>query len=132
MAQGTEKVTVKGVVGSGRALGRRLGFPTANIYGVEDIRAVDGVYAVRAQVPGEGVLRGMANLGRRPTVDGGERVLEIHFFDYGKDLYGLEVQVELCKFIRPEINFGGTDGLAAQLREDEKTVRDFFENQQTL
>ncbi|MCC8034943.1 MAG: riboflavin kinase [Rikenellaceae bacterium] len=131
-AAAMDEKKVTGVVGAGKALGREIGYPTANIYGVEGLGAADGVYAVKAKVEGvEETLFGMGNLGRRPTVDrsGENRVLEVHFFDYEGDLYGRSVEVALCRYIRPEITFGTVDELQSRIGQDEVEVRKYFETQ---
>ncbi len=121
---------VKGVISGGKALGRRLGYPTANVYGVENLQAADGVYAVRVAVDGEkGEYTGMANLGYRPTVDraGRQRILEFHLFDFDGDLYGREVTVALQHYLRAEREFAGTAELKQQLARDEEAARAWFE-----
>ncbi|MCC8019340.1 MAG: riboflavin kinase [Rikenellaceae bacterium] len=121
---------VKGVIGEGKALGRRLGYPTANVYGVEGLQAADGVYAVIVRVAGrEGEFTGMANLGYRPTVDraGRRRILEFHLFDFQGDLYGWEVEVTLHRYLRAERVFAGTEELKEQLSRDEMAARGYFE-----
>lgn len=128
-----ENREVKGEIAGGNAIGRKLGYPTANIYGVEGLDAPDGVYAVKANVAGVGNgLEGMANLGFRPTVerDGRQRVLEFHLFGFKGDLYGKEATLVLHQFIRPEMVFDSTDLLRRQIAEDEKTVRKYFSQEE--
>ena len=109
--------TVEGKVVEGRKLGRQLGFPTANVERGEEQFPPDGVWAVRAST-GSKVLQGVANLGVRPTVDGEQRLLEVHLFDFAGDLYGATLEVEFVSFLRPEQKFASLDELKAQIRSD--------------
>jgi riboflavin kinase/FMN adenylyltransferase len=109
--------TVEGRVEEGRKLGRQLGFPTANVERGEEQFPPDGVWAVRARA-GTRCLGGVANLGVRPTVDGEQRVLEVHLFDFSGDLYGVILEVEFVSYLRPEQKFGSLDDLKAQIRRD--------------
>ena len=103
-----------GTVIEGRKLGRELGFPTANLRVGERQTPRDGVWAVKV----DGVGRGVANLGTRPTVDGGERLLEVHVLGFSGDLYGKELRVSFRKFLRPERKFGSVDELREQIGRD--------------
>lgn len=118
---------VQGTVVHGRALGRQLGFPTANLelaspYFIPRY----GVYAVT--VTGEGIaapLGGVINVGLRPTVDkpGGEPKLEVHLFDFSGDLYGKRLTVRFQSFLRPEMKFDSLDALIAQIGRDADEAR---------
>ncbi len=109
--------TVEGRIVEGRKLGRQLGFPTANVERGEEQFPPDGVWAVRARA-GSQALGGVANLGVRPTVDGEQRVLEVHLFDFSGDLYGAVLEVEFVSYLRPEQKFGSLDDLKDQIRRD--------------
>jgi riboflavin kinase/FMN adenylyltransferase len=111
--------TVLGDVVEGRRLGRSIGFPTANLAVHSEQLPPSGVYAVRAQLGGE-ALRGVANLGRRPTVDaeGARRLLEVHLFDFDGDIYGETMEVWFDRFLRDEQKFDGVEALKAQIEED--------------
>jgi riboflavin kinase/FMN adenylyltransferase len=101
--------------------GRTLGFPTANLALSEYLVPAIGVYAVRAGVESEGTIRwydAVANLGRRPTVDGTRLQLEVHLFDFTGDLYGHHLRVQLVERLRPEKKFDGLEGLKAQIARD--------------
>ncbi|MDR2883351.1 MAG: riboflavin kinase [Alistipes sp.] len=115
---------VKGTVVRGDGRGRGLGWPTANIAVPDDFAAADGVYAARVKIDGEsGTFAAMANLGRKPTFGGGgDRVLELHLFDFEGDLYGREISAELVRHIRPERKFGNPTALRAQIAEDRKSI----------
>jgi riboflavin kinase/FMN adenylyltransferase len=124
---------VSGCVVAGSRLGRELGYPTANIAVGADFEAADGVYAAWVEIDGR--RRGaMVNLGVKPTFSGGgaghggggERVLEIHVFDFEGDLYGRELTVELLDFIRPERRFATAEDLRGQIAQDEKTIKNIL------
>lgn len=109
--------TVEGRVVEGRKLGRQIGFPTANVERGEEQFPPDGVWAVRARA-GENCFRGVANLGLRPTVDGENRSLEVHLFDFAGDLYGQVLEVEFVSFLRGEQKFASLEELKAQIARD--------------
>ena len=117
---------IQGRVRGGRQLGRTLGFPTANIALGSHLRPAFGVYAVRVRLPGPDTLSphvGVANLGRRPTVDGEAELLEVHLFDFAGDLYGQRLKVELVAHLRGEQKFDGLDALRAQIARDCEAAR---------
>jgi riboflavin kinase/FMN adenylyltransferase len=113
---------LSGKVIEGRKLGRGLGFPTANLRLGERQTPRDGVWAVKV----DGVRKGVANLGTRPTVDGGERLLEVHLFDFSGDLYGKELRVRFEKFLRPERKFGSVEELREQIGRDAEEARQYL------
>jgi riboflavin kinase/FMN adenylyltransferase len=112
---------IEGRVEHGDRRGRTIGFPTANLALGEYLIPALGVYAVRAGVD-EGQrtvwMDGVANLGRRPTVDGTRVQLEVHLFDRKPDLYGAHLRVQLLHFLRGEKKFDGLDALRAQIARD--------------
>ena len=113
--------TVLGTVVRGQQLGRQLGFPTANLAAHNEQFPPDGVWAVEAMLPDGGRRQpGIVNLGYRPTVaqPGGERLLELHLFDFDADLYGQDVEVSFRAFLRPERKFDGVAALRAQIARD--------------
>ena len=115
---------LEGTVVDGFKVGRRLGFPTANLRVEEPGKLVpaDGVYAVRVAVGGR-TYAGMLNIGVRPTVDnGGDRSVEVHILRFGSDIYGEHMRVDFVQRIRNEQKFAGTDELVAQLRRDAAEV----------
>lgn len=118
--------SVSGRVVRGDGRGRTLGFPTANIVSEDannKLLPSNGVYAVTAIIQGKEV-KGMANIGVRPTfVTAGEQTLEVHFFDFDKDLYDSTVSVEFHEFIRTEQKFGSKEEFLAQLDQDQKTTQ---------
>jgi riboflavin kinase / FMN adenylyltransferase len=119
----------EGVVIDGDKLGRKLGYPTANlkITDEEKIHLGDGIYAVNVEFPFSGLtselkknkkLKGMMSIGFRPTVDGKKRVVEVNIFDFDKDIYGETVRVYARKYLRPEIKFSNLDDLIKQIGQD--------------
>lgn len=113
-----------GVVVKGRQLGRTIGFPTANVRVAENYKLipVNGVYIIRVLVRGQW-LKGIMNIGNRPTVEGIGRTQEVHIFDFNQDIYGETLKVELLDFIRPEKKFSGLDELKSQIEIDSLLAR---------
>ncbi len=107
---------IKGVVIHGAELGRRLGFPTANL-DATNIDIDNGVYLSRVALDGKS-YKAMTNIGYRPSVDGNRRLLEAHIFDYEGDLYEKEIEVELLSKLREEQRFGSIEELQEQLKRD--------------
>ncbi len=122
---------VDGIVLHGDKRGRTIGFPTANLSMEAYMHPTLGVYAVRAGMKegsdgNGGVYRwidGVANLGKRPTVEGSRVQLEVHLFDFEEDLYGRFLRVQLVEFIRGEKKFDGLDSLKAQITSDCEQAR---------
>lgn len=112
-----------GMVIHGQKLGRKLGFPTANVSLDPSCRLRHGIYAVRLTVDGL-TYGGVANFGRRPTVDdNGAPLLETFVFDYSGDLYGKIVRVAFVAWIRGEEKFDGLDALVAEMNRDKEKAR---------
>ena len=108
---------IKGVVIHGAQLGRKMGFPTANI-DARDINNIEnGVYFSQVEMQGK-TYKAMSNVGLRPSVDGKTRLLETHIFDFEGDLYGQTITVKLIKKIRDEQHFTSIDDLQRQLKAD--------------
>lgn len=120
-----------GVVQRGDQRGRTIGFPTLNLDLGDRQRPHYGVYAVRvgvadsleAEAPGWTWHTGIANIGKRPTVDGLREWLEVFVFDFDQDAYGKAVRVQLLEFLRPEQRFEGLDALKTQISEDIQQAR---------
>ena len=114
---------IRGKVVSGFHIGRKIGFPTANIeVDTDKLIPADGAYCVRA----EGYGYGMMNIGHRPTLDNGpQRSIEVHLFDCDADLYGEQLKLEFVQFLRPERKFETIDELIAQLERDKKECRKY-------
>ncbi len=114
-------IIIKGIVIKGQQLGRKMGFPTANI-DAQEKRVEDGVYRSMVRIDGKS-YRAMTNVGLRPSVDGRTRLLEAHLFDFDGDLYGRRIQVELLEKIRDERKFASIEELRAQLEIDAESCR---------
>jgi riboflavin kinase/FMN adenylyltransferase len=112
-----------GVVSHGDKRGRLLGFPTANIPLDGHLEPARGVYAVRVRLADGRMLDGVANIGRRPTVEGTELRVETHLFDFSGDLYGQEIAVGLVTYLRPEQRFASLEELTAQIARDSQAAR---------
>ncbi|MCX6277375.1 MAG: hypothetical protein NT004_04680 [Bacteroidetes bacterium] len=112
---------IKGIVVHGNHLGRKLGFPTANLKMFDNNLFLPpyGVYAVYAVVERR-AFKGMANAGIRPTVDGKTMNVEINLFDFSEDLYGKILVVQFIDRIRDEKKFKNLDELVIQIREDKR------------
>ena len=118
-----------GTVVGGYRVGRKIGFPTANIgvEGGEKLLPADGVYAVLVTDNDGSQLAGMLNIGHRPTVNNGaERSIEVHILDFEGDLYGKSLCIEFVERLREERSFASLDELTAQLAADRKKVRCIF------
>jgi len=115
---------VRGVVSHGDKRGRTIGFPTANLPLGAHLEPARGVYAVTARLPDGSVVPGVANIGRRPTVNEGlESRVEAHLFDWEGDLYDQEIAVALHEYLRPERKFASFDELRAQIEADAAHAR---------
>jgi riboflavin kinase / FMN adenylyltransferase len=118
--------SICGEVLHGDALGRSLGFPTANVCTGDAQLPPDGVWAVRVD-PGDGsVIEGVANLGARPTVGGEGRRLEVHLLDFSGDLYGKLLDVRFVEHLRGERMFPSLIALQQQIACDAVAARRVF------
>jgi len=120
---------INGVVVNGKQLGGKIGYPTANIDVKESYKLIPktGVYVVKSEIDNE-TIYGMMNIGNRPTVDGKHQTIEVHFFDFNRDLYHQSLTVELIYFLRDEHKFDSIDSLIHQLKIDENTARNYIKN----
>jgi riboflavin kinase / FMN adenylyltransferase len=118
-----ENYSMSGEVIHGNHLGRRLGFPTANIDPDRIHVALMGIFAVRVTGLGEDTLEGVASVGTRPTVGGTKMLLEVYIFDFDEDIYGQELQVEFVEKIRDELNFPDIDALIENINNDVAIAR---------
>lgn len=110
--------TLSGRVRHGNKLGRTIGFPTLNLRIPENIALCKGVYAVHAYRADKTTIKGIANLGSRPTVNGLESRLEVHLFDFSEQIYGQHWTIEPIAFIRPEQRFESFELLKLQIKLD--------------
>lgn len=120
---------LRGVVVNGKKLGSKIGFPTANINVEETYKLIPktGVYVVQALIDNK-LTFGMMNIGSRPTVNGSSQTIEVHFFDFKKDLYNQHISVELLYFLREEQKFNSIEMLTNQLKQDEISSRNYLQN----
>jgi riboflavin kinase/FMN adenylyltransferase len=120
--------TILGTVSEGKQLGRRLGFPTANLRAHNEQFPPNGVYAAKAWLQGK-EYGGVVNIGVRPTIEreAGERLLELHLFDFNQEIYGQDVEVAFLRHLRPEQKFSGIEELQAQIKRDAESARRIYE-----
>lgn len=118
-----------GIVIKGQQIGRSMGFPTANISIPNEYKLVpmDGAYIVNVALDKK-ILKGMLNIGNRPTVNGEVKTVEVHLFDFNENLYGKHLKVYFKEFLRPEKKFGNLEELKAQLEKDREAAKRFLEN----
>jgi riboflavin kinase/FMN adenylyltransferase len=119
--------SASGKVIRGAGLGRRLGFPTANI-AVHPAKILPpGIFAAKVRLDKE-VFYGVVNVGRRPTVDslGGRLLLEVHILDFDRDIYGRRLETEFLRHLRPEHKFGSKEALQRQILQDIRIARKYF------
>jgi riboflavin kinase / FMN adenylyltransferase len=118
---------IEGVVVRGRQLGRKLGYPTANVLLGDYVAPKYGVYATRTRLPDGRKLPGVANIGVNPTVDGVTApLLEVWLFDFDEDIYDQVIETDLIAFLRPELKFESLEAMTAQVMKDAKTARDLL------
>ena len=136
----------EGLIVMGNQLGRTIGYPTANLE-IEDKEKLipgNGVYAVEVEIVGSGFvnselsmgneeksthfLKGMMNIGIRPTVDGTKRTIEVNLFHFNKDLYGQILRVFIKHYLRGEVKFNGLDALKTQLAQDKINALELLNN----
>lgn len=120
--------SLTGTVVAGDKIGRTMGFPTANVRLQDERKQLPaaGVYAVQVAV-GESVYKGMLNIGVRPTVStAGKLRIEVHIFDFERDIYGREITVTLVERIRGERKFEHIGELKQQLEADRRSVEACF------
>ena len=111
--------SIEGKVQKGRQLGKKIGFPTANIDIKDYVLGCPGVYAVRGKIAKSSkYLKGIANLGYRPTFNGKKILLEVHLFNFSGNLYNKYLTVEFLRFIRKEKKFKNIDQLKKQIKAD--------------
>ncbi len=109
-----------GEIVHGDKLGRKLGYPTANLHIIDEEKIIpgNGIYAVRAGLNNGKDLNGMMSIGFRPTVDGTKRVIEVNLFDFEQEVYGQTLRVQMVKYLRSEIKFDSLDALVAKMDND--------------
>ena len=111
--------SIQGIVQKGRQVGKKVGFPTCNIDIKDYVLAKPGVYAVRVlRNKKSKYLKGIANLGYRPTFNQRKILLEVHLFNFSGNLYDKYLSVDFLKFIRKEKKFRNIDQLRNQIKKD--------------
>jgi len=116
-----------GKVVKGKSVGKKIGFPTANLQ-IDNkwkLHPSVGVYAVKLNIKGDNYF-GMMNVGVNPTFNGENVEIEVHIFDFNKDIYDSELEVFIIEKIRNEIKFNSQNELISQLKEDENLVRNIY------
>lgn len=114
-----------GRVTRGDGRGRQWGIPTANLNINRLALPLSGVFVVRACFASQKVF-GVANIGRRPTVDGTKNILEVHLFDFDQSIYGEHVQVQFLSKLRDEVKFESVEALISQIHQDIAAARAFL------
>jgi len=119
--------TILGTVVRGDNLGKKIGFPTANLSAHSEQFPPNGVYVAEAALDGR-IYTGVVNLGCRPTVSSGksERILEVHLLDFDRDIYGKDIEVRFIRYLRPERKFDSLEALARQIERDVRQARELF------
>lgn len=117
-----------GTVEQGHRIGRSIGFPTANIKQHLPCKLcpLDGVYAVEVENEDGSIYKGMLYIGKRPTLDNGEKTIEVHLLGFDGDLYGKRLTVHFLATIRPSIKFASIEDLRLQLEKDKRTTVNLF------
>jgi riboflavin kinase / FMN adenylyltransferase len=115
---------IEGAVERGRQLGRKLGFPTANVALTDYVIPRFGVYATRTRLPDGREIAGVANIGVNPTVSGDIAPrLEVWLFDFDEDIYDQVIETDLIAFLRPEEKFAGLEAMTEQVMRDAAQAR---------
>lgn len=115
--------SITGEVITGQKIGRTIGFRTANlVYPPELIELPYGVYSSNV-ILGDKIYHGITNFGMRPTVNGKSALIEVHIFDFNKDIYGQNITVEFNKMIRPEQKFASLSNLKQQIHKDIMNIK---------
>lgn len=120
-----ERFELTGTIVHGQAIGKTIGFPTANIQVNSDLKLIpgNGVYAVAVSLKDSDYI-GMLNIGNRPTVnDSSDRTIEVHILDFSGEIYAEEITVKFIDKLRDETQFKDLQELQNQLKEDEKFIR---------
>ena len=121
-----EPVVLIGKVVRGKALGRTVGMPTANLCITEGTMPEEGVYATRIRI-GDGVYTSVTNIGRRPTVDDESYItVETFIIDFDKEIYGERAILEVHQFLRPIQKFDSLQEVQMQVQQDVKMAKIYF------
>ena len=118
--------SIKGRVVGGHQVGRRIGYPTANIAVENPMKLIPdkGIYAVKTYLPDGKSYGGMLYIGKRPTLENGtDTSIEVNIFDFEGDLYDSDITIEFVSFIRGDEKFASLDDLKSRLAKDEEEAR---------
>lgn len=120
---------ISGEVVKGKAIGRTINYPTANLKLKENYKLVpkNGVYIVQSTIEGEKIF-GITSIGTNPTVGGTEKTIETHFLNFNKDLYGKEITIAFLKYIRDEETFDSVEILKQEIEKDETFAKQFLKD----
>lgn len=141
--------SIFGRVIKGDKIGRTIGFPTANIFVEETYKLIpgDGIYAVTVDIEVRksespkledinpepltlnlqpSTFKGMAYIGQRPTINGMTRNIEVNIFDFNREIYGQDIEMNFLKFLRHDVKFTGLEALTVQLQKDKEDTLDYF------
>jgi len=119
--------SISGRVVHGDGMGRKIGFPTANVQMKHNLPPLTGIYVVEAHSDGIGVLQGVASLGVRPTVHHDARhVLEVHLFEFAQQIYGKHLRVEFLHKLRDEEKYPNLEALTQQIARDVNNAKQWF------
>ena len=118
--------SLSGRIAHGKKLGRKLGYPTINIKMGDKTLIVKGIFAVIVKGIDNRVLRGVASIGTRPTVNGVDTILEVYILDFDQDIYGYSVVVEFLHKIRDEEKFDSLAELTTWIAQDTEKAKAFF------
>lgn len=122
-------VSILGTVTKGSCMARRLGFPTANIQAHHEVSPPAGIYAVRVIIDRLKILNGVCYIGSRPTFKqqpSCRRHIEVHIYDFNRDIYGKDLYIQFIKKIRDEKKFRSPGELASQIKKDIQTTKSVF------
>ncbi len=119
--------SISGRVVHGDGMGRKLGYPTANIQMKHNLPPLKGIYVVHVHAEGLGVLQAVASLGVRPTVkQDAKPVLEVHMFEFAQQIYGKHLRVEFLQKLRDEEKFPNLEALTRQIALDVENAKKWF------
>ena len=109
----------------GDDLGKKIGFPTANLSAHSEQFPQNGVYFAEARLDNV-VHPGVVNLGHRPTMSSGrsDRTLEVYLLDFDRDIYGKDLELQFVRYLRPEKKFENVDALVRQIERDVQQARE--------
>lgn len=119
--------SISGHVEHGEKVGRKIGYPTANIQLKHNVPALTGIFVVRVSIEGGKLIDGVASLGVRPTVaSNGKPVLEVFLFDFEQEIYGRHLHVDFLHKLRDEMKFDGLENLTKQIALDVAQAKEWF------